>query len=77
MSESTKARNFLNKTKPTIMFEVRKKNSVLLPNVLNKDIEKLFQLSDINVDNNTKNITTTISNEQSTSPSMNVPASTI
>jgi hypothetical protein len=77
MSESTKARNFLNKTKPTIMFEVRKKNSVLLPNVLNKDIEKLFQLSDINVDNNNKNITTTISNEKSTSPSMNVPASTI
>jgi hypothetical protein len=77
MSESTKARNLLNKTKPTIMFEVRKKNSVLLPNVLNKDIEKLFQLSDINVDNNNKNITTTISNEKSTSPSMNVPASTI
>ncbi|CAF4452773.1 unnamed protein product, partial [Rotaria magnacalcarata] len=50
MSEATKLKNLLNKTKPTIQFEVRKKKPTTPTEFLEyaKDIEELFQLSNIN-----------------------------
>ncbi len=53
MSEATKLKNLLNKRKPTIQFEVRKKK----PNSVNQfleyvgDVEELFQLSNVEMDN--------------------------
>ncbi|CAF3135697.1 unnamed protein product [Rotaria sp. Silwood2] len=57
MSEATKLKNLLNKTKPTIQLEVRKKQPILTTEFLEyaKEREELFQLSNINIDNNTNN----------------------
>ncbi|CAF1201881.1 unnamed protein product [Rotaria sordida] len=54
MSETTKLKNLLNKTKSTIQFEVRKKKPTTTAEFLEyaKDVEDLFQLSNINIDNN-------------------------
>ena len=50
MSESAKLRNLLNKTKPTIQFEVRRKKPTSIREFLEyvKELEDLYQLSNIN-----------------------------
>ena len=69
MSESTKLKNLLNKAKPTIQFEVRKKKPTTTAEFLEyaKDVEELFQLSNINLNNQT-NRTSAASEEQQMSP---------
>ena len=54
MSESTKLKNLVNKTRPTIQFEVRKKKPVNTGQFLEyaKEAEELFQLSNMTMDNN-------------------------
>ena len=53
MSEATKLKNLLNKTKPSIQFEVRKKKPSTTADFLEhaKDAEELFQLSASALDN--------------------------
>ena len=53
MSETTKLKNLLNKTIPTIQFEVRKKKPTTTTEFLEyaKEAEELFQLSNITLDN--------------------------
>ena len=57
MSEATKLKNLLNKTKPTVQFEVRKKKPTTTAEFLEyaKDVEELFQLSSITIGNNNSN----------------------
>lgn len=52
MSETTKLKNLLNKSKPTIQFEVRKKKPTTIAEFLEyaRDIEELFALSNITID---------------------------
>ena len=52
MSESTKLKNLLNKVKPSIQLEVRKKTPKTTAEFLEyaKEVEELFQLSNINTD---------------------------
>jgi hypothetical protein len=54
MSESTKLKNLLNKTKPTIQFEVRKKKPTTTAEFLDyaKEAEELIQLSSITMESN-------------------------
>ncbi|CAF5194663.1 unnamed protein product, partial [Rotaria sp. Silwood1] len=51
MSESAKLRYLLNKTKPTIQFEVRRKKPTTTKEFLEyaKEIEDLYQLSNISI----------------------------
>lgn len=53
MSEATKLKNLLNKIKPTIQFEVRKKKPTTIAEFLEyaRDVEELFALSNITIDN--------------------------
>ncbi|CAF2820764.1 unnamed protein product [Rotaria sp. Silwood2] len=53
MSESTKLKNLLNKTKPSIQFEVRKNKPTSTTEFLHfaKEAEKLMQLSEMTVNN--------------------------
>ena len=69
MSEATKLKNLVNKAKPTIQFEVRKKKPTTTTEFLEyaKDVEELFQLSSIPVDNNTNNNFTPSKDQQVTS----------
>ncbi|CAF2035300.1 unnamed protein product [Rotaria magnacalcarata] len=55
MSESTKLKNLLNKVKPSIQFEVRKKKPKTTVEFLEyaKEVEELLQLSSTNVDTHT------------------------
>jgi hypothetical protein len=72
MSEATKLKNLLNKAKPSIQFEVRKKKPTTIAEFLEyaKDIEELFQLSNVTI-NDIKNKNLQNSNEgQSSSLSM-------
>ena len=57
MSEATKLKNLLNKTKPTVQFEVRRKKPTTTAEFLEyaKDVEELFQLSSIAINNNNSN----------------------
>ncbi|CAF3808250.1 unnamed protein product [Rotaria sp. Silwood1] len=68
MSESAKLRYLLNKTKPTIQFEVRRKKPTTTKEFLEyaKEIEDLYQLSNISINTNT-NIN---SNTNTTSPTL-------
>ena len=70
MSDSTKLKNLLNKAKPSIQLEVRKKKPTSLAEFLEyaKDAEELFQLSSINI-NNTKDNNSTNTSERSLSNS--------
>ena len=54
MSETTKLKNLVNKTRPTIQFEVRKKKPVNTSEFLEyaKEAEELFQLSNMTMENN-------------------------
>ena len=54
MSESTKLKNLLNKTKPNIQYEVRKKKPTTTVEFLDyaKEAEELIQLSSITMENN-------------------------
>ncbi|CAF1107957.1 unnamed protein product [Rotaria sordida] len=60
MSGSIKFKNILNKTKLTIQFEVRRKKSTTAKKILEyvKDIEELYQLSNISIHNKNNNIVT-------------------
>jgi hypothetical protein len=64
MSEATKLKNLLNKAKPSIQFEVRKKKPTTTAEFLEyaKDIEELFQLSNVTT-NDIKNKNSQNSNE--------------
>ncbi|CAF1513482.1 unnamed protein product [Rotaria sp. Silwood1] len=77
MSESTKLRNLLNKTKPTIQFEVRRKKPTTAKEFLEyaKETEELYQLSNhsTNTQLNTT-INTNISTASTTSPSPMIPS---
>ena len=56
MSETTKLKNLLNKTKPTIQFEIRKKKPTTTTTEFleyGKEAEELFELSNITLDNTT------------------------
>jgi hypothetical protein len=77
MSEATKLKNLLNKIKPSIQLEVRKKKPTSPTEFLEyaRDVEELFQLSNINIDRN-KNNNSTASNEQSSFTRTNPPTST-
>ncbi|CAF2841609.1 unnamed protein product [Rotaria sp. Silwood2] len=68
MSESTKLKNLLNKTKPTIQFEVRRKKPTTTKEFLEhaKEIEELYQLSNISINNNTYTNTVSIPTTSST-----------
>ncbi|CAF3319280.1 unnamed protein product [Rotaria sp. Silwood2] len=68
MSESTKLKNLLNKTKPTIQFEVRRKKPTTTKEFLEhaKEIEELYQLSNISINNNTHTNTLHIPTTSST-----------
>ena len=58
MSEATKLKTLLNKTKPSIQFEVRKKKPTSTSEFLEyaKEAEELLQLSNINTGNSTTDI---------------------
>jgi hypothetical protein len=76
MSEATKLKNLLNKAKPSIQFEVRKKKPTNTAEFLEyaKDVEELYQLTNINVDHLKKNTPTTtsqISTGRQTTPTSN------
>jgi hypothetical protein len=64
MSESTKLKNLLNKTKPTIQFEVRRKKPTTTKEFFAyaKEVEELYQLTNLNtnVTFNPNTISTTI-----------------
>jgi hypothetical protein len=66
MSEATKLKNLLNKTKPSIQFEVRKKKPISPAEFLEyaKDVEELLQLSNTPIDTD-KRILSSTSNERS------------
>ncbi|CAF1298482.1 unnamed protein product [Rotaria sp. Silwood1] len=70
MSESAKLRYLLNKTKPTIQFEVRRKKPTTTKEFLEyaKEIEDLYQLSNITINTNTN--TNINSNTNTTSPTL-------
>jgi hypothetical protein len=76
MSEATKLKNLLNKTKTTIQFEVRKKKPTTIAEFLEyaRDVEELFALSNITIDN-VKNDKLQISNQSQTVPSTYISAS--
>ncbi|CAF3314175.1 unnamed protein product [Rotaria socialis] len=73
-SEATKLKNLLNKTKPTIQFEVRKKKPTTPTEFLEyaKDIEELLQLSNIN-NEDTKNFNDKNHKEPVLSSSSTIP----
>ncbi|CAF0887155.1 unnamed protein product [Rotaria sp. Silwood1] len=77
MSESTKLKHLLNKAKPTIQFEVRKKKPTTITEFFEyaKDVEEWYQLSNINIDNNNKNNNSPTTTQQQISPLMTVPSS--
>jgi hypothetical protein len=77
MSEATKLKNLLNKIKPSIQLEVRKKKPTSPTEFLEyaRDVEELFQLSNINMDRN-KNNNSTTSYSQSSFTRTNPPTST-
>ncbi|CAF3542136.1 unnamed protein product [Rotaria socialis] len=66
MSESIKLKNLLKKIKPSIQLEVRKKKPTSTAEFLEyaKEVEELFQLSNIIVDNNNNNNSNTFKNQQ-------------
>ena len=78
MSEGTKLKNLLSKTKPSIQLEVRKKKPTTTADFLEyaKDVEELFQLSNINTEQNKNNNNNSpTSSEQSSSNRTAVPVS--
>ncbi|CAF2061717.1 unnamed protein product [Rotaria magnacalcarata] len=66
MSESIKLKNLLKKIKPSIQLEVRKKKPTSTAEFLEyaKEVEELFQLSNIIVDNNNNNNSNTCKYQQ-------------
>ena len=66
MSEATKLKNLLNKTKPTIQLEVRKKKPSTTADFLEhaKDAEELFQLSASVLDNTQRSNSSNKNNQQ-------------
>ncbi|CAF5181057.1 unnamed protein product, partial [Rotaria magnacalcarata] len=66
MSESIKLKNLLKKIKPSIQLEVRKKKPTSTAEFLeyDKEVEELFQLSNIIVDNNNNNNSNTCKYQQ-------------
>ena len=77
MSEATKPKTLLNKTKPSIKFEVRKKKPTSIVEFLEyvKEIEELLQLSNRIIENNNKDISLTYTN-QGVPQTLNTPTST-
>ena len=77
MSEETKLKTLLNKTKPSIQFEVRKKKPTSTAEFLEyaKEVEELLQLSNLTFENNKKDISLTYTN-QGVPPTINTPTST-
>ncbi|CAF5224725.1 unnamed protein product, partial [Rotaria magnacalcarata] len=67
MSEVTKLKNLLNKTKPSIQFEVRKKKPTSTIEFLEhaKDAEELMQLSNLTTDNTNINNNNQVVQQQS------------
>ena len=83
MSESAKLRNLLNKTKPTIQFEVRRKKPTSTREFLEyaKELEDLYQLSNINTNETNISLTSTstiipslVNNSNSLSQSVSISA---
>ena len=76
MSESTKLKNLLNKAKPTIQFEIRRKKPTTTKLFLEyaKEIEELFQLSHIDINTpynshlSTNHTSSTITSESTIAP---------
>ena len=77
MSEATKLKILLNKTKPSIQFEVRKKKPTSAAEFLEyaKEVEELLQLSNLTIENNNKDISLTYTN-QGVPPTINTLTST-
>ena len=77
MSEATKLKTLLNKTKPSIQFEVRKKKPTSTAEFLEyaKEVEELLQLSNLTIENNNKDISLTYIN-QGVPPTISTPTST-
>jgi hypothetical protein len=76
MSESTKLKNLLNKTKPTLQFEIRRKKPITTKQFLEyaKEVEELFQLSNLKMDDIMENTNQT-TKEQSLPSITNTPNS--
>ena len=69
MSESSKLKNLLNKTRPSIQFEVRKKKPRTTAEFLEyaREVEELFQLSNLSLGDT---LQTSVSTHQNTPPSL-------
>ncbi|CAF1415405.1 unnamed protein product [Rotaria sp. Silwood1] len=79
MSEATKLKNLLNKTKPSIQFEVRKKKPSSTAEFLEyaKEAEELMQLSNMTIDNTTSHNSIQVVQQQPISSSTSIPSSSI
>ncbi|CAF3328914.1 unnamed protein product [Rotaria sp. Silwood2] len=79
MSEATKLKNLLNKTKPSIQFEVRKKKPTSTAEFLEyaKEAEELMQLSDMTIDNSHSHNSIQVVQQQPLSSSTSIPSSSI
>lgn len=79
MSEVTKLKNLLNKTKPNIQFEVRKKKPTLTAEFLvyAKEAEELMQLSNMTTDSPNSQKSTQAASQRVTLPLSSTPTSTI
>lgn len=79
MSDFTKLRNLLNKAKPTLQFEIRKKTPTTTKEFLQYaiEVEELFRLSNINISgdpsktNTNGQITSAVTSSRSTNSSSN------
>ncbi|CAF1336330.1 unnamed protein product [Rotaria sordida] len=79
MSEATKLKNLLNKTKPSIQFEVRKKKPTSTAQFLEyaKEAEELMQLSNMTIDNSGNQSSIQVVQQQPISSSTSNPPSSI
>ncbi|CAF4129264.1 unnamed protein product, partial [Rotaria magnacalcarata] len=74
MSDSTKLKNLLNKLKPSIQFEVRKKRSTTIAHLSDyaKEVEELLQLSGTNVSTSSVSVSKSIEVSSLNTPSANI-----
>ena len=76
MSESTKLKNLLNKTTPSIQFDVRKKKPTSIGEFLEyaKEAEELMQLSNLTIDTSISHYNMTVAQQQPASSSASTPS---